>query len=159
MPISIVISNLITFGIQFALFLCFYCYFFIKGASIFPKALILISPLLILQMAALGLGFGIIVSSLTTKYRDLRYLVGFGMQLWMYATPIVYPTSLIPQKYQWILALNPMAAIIEAFRYSFLGTGTVHPWQMAASAGMTALILFIGIILFSRTDKSFMDTV
>jgi lipopolysaccharide transport system permease protein len=158
-PLSIIISNLITFAIQFALFLCFYLYFFLNGASISPKPLILVSPFLIIQMAALGLGFGIIVSSLTTKYRDLRYLVGFGVQLWMYATPIVYPTSQIPDKYQWIMSLNPMASVIEAFRYAFLGAGTVHPWQMGLSVGITLLILTIGIILFSRIEKSFMDTV
>ena len=89
--------------------------------------MIVLFPLLLLQMAALGLGFGIIVSSLTTKYRDLAQLVGFGVQLWMYATPIVYPASQIPAKYQWIIALNPMAPVIEAFRYAFLGVGTVYP--------------------------------
>ena len=158
-PLSIVISNLITFGIQFSLFLCFYFYFFFKGAAIFPKTLILMTPFLILQMAALGLGLGIIVSSMTTKYRDLRYLVGFGVQLWMYATPIVYPTSQIPLKYQWVIALNPMAPVIEAFRYAFLGAGTVQPWQMGLSIATTLIILTIGIILFSRIEKSFMDTV
>jgi len=158
-PLSIVISNLITFGIQFSLFLCFYFYFFFKGAAIFPKTLILMTPFLILQMAALGLGLGIIVSSMTTKYRDLRYLVGFGVQLWMYATPIVYPTSQIPLKYQWVIALNPMAPVIEAFRYAFLGAGTVHPWQMGLSMGTTVIVLTVGIILFSRIEKSFMDTV
>ena len=158
-PLSIVISNLITFGIQFALFLCFYFYFFLKGAAIFPKPLILMTPFLILQMAALGLGLGIIVSSMTTKYRDLRYLVGFGVQLWMYATPIVYPTSQIPVKYQWVIALNPMAPVIEAFRYAFLGAGTVQPWQMGLSIATTLIILTIGVILFSRIEKSFMDTV
>jgi len=158
-PLSIVISNLITFGIQFALFLCFYFYFFFKGAAISPKTLILMTPFLVLQMAALGLGLGIIVSSMTTKYRDLRYLVGFGVQLWMYATPIVYPTSQIPLKYQWVIALNPMAPVIEAFRYAFLGAGTVQPWQMGLSIGTTLIILTIGVILFSRIEKSFMDTV
>ena len=158
-PISIVISSLITFGIQFALFLCFYSYFFMSGADISLRPLVLITPLLIVQMAALGLGLGIIVSSMTTKYRDLRYLVGFGVQLWMYVTPIVYPVSEIPNKYQWAIALNPMAPIIEAFRYSFLGAGTVHPWQMGLSIGTTLFILATGIILFSRIEKSFMDTV
>jgi lipopolysaccharide transport system permease protein len=158
-PISIVISSLITFCIQFALFLCFYSFFFISGADISLRPLVLITPLLIVQMAALGLGFGIIVSSMTTKYRDLRYLVGFAVQLWMYATPIVYPTSQIPEKYRWVMALNPMAPIIEAFRYAFLGAGTVHPWQMGLSIGTTLLILTTGVILFSRIEKSFMDTV
>ena len=158
-PISNVISNLITFAIQFALFLCFYAYFYLKGAAIAVSPMIVLFPFLLLQMAALGLGFGIIVSSLTTKYRDLSQLVGFGVQLWMYATPIVYPASQIPAKYQWIIALNPMAPIIEAFRYAFLGVGTVYPWQMGLSAAITMLVLLSGIVLFSRIEKSFMDTV
>lgn len=158
-PISVVISNLITFGIQFLLFMGFWIYFLINGSTINPQPLILLLPLLIVQMAALGLGFGIIVSSLTTKYRDLTHLVTFGVQLWMYATPIVYPTSQIPEKWQWLIALNPMAPIIESFRYAFLGAGTVHPWQIGLSIGTTLLILTIGIILFSRIEKSFMDTV
>lgn len=158
-PISAVISNLITFAIQFALFLCFWAFFYLKGTSISIKPTIIFIPLLIVQMAALGLGFGIIVSSLTTKYRDLTHLVTFGVQLWMYATPIVYPTSQIPEKWQWVIALNPMAPIIESFRYAFLGAGTVHPWQIGLSLGTTLLILTIGIILFSRIEKSFMDTV
>jgi len=158
-PVSVVISNLITFGIQFTLFLGFWMFFYIKGTTISISPLVLLTPFLVVQMAALGLGFGIIVSSLTTKYRDLAYLVTFGVQLWMYASPIVYPTSQIPEKYQWIIALNPMAPVIEFFRYAFLGAGTVHPWQMGLSIGTTLLILTIGIILFSRIEKSFMDTV
>ncbi len=158
-PISVVISNLISFGIQFVLFLGFWTFFITKGAAISPKPLMLLLPLLILQMAALGLGLGIIASSLTTKYRDLVQLIGFGMQLWMYATPIVYPISLIPEKWQWLIALNPMAPIIEAFRYAFLGSGTIHFWHMGLSLGTTIIILIIGIILFSRVEKSFMDTV
>jgi len=158
-PISVVISNLITFGIQFVLFLGFWIFFYMKGTAISIKPSVIFIPLLILQMAALGLGFGIIVSSLTTKYRDLTYLVTFGVQLWMYATPIVYPTSQIPKKWQWLIALNPMAPVIEFFRYSFLGAGTVHPWQVGLSIGTTLLILTIGIILFRRIEKSFMDTV
>jgi lipopolysaccharide transport system permease protein len=130
-----------------------------KGSSISPKPFILLLPFLVIQMAALGLGFGIIVSSLTTKYRDLAQLIGFGMQLWMYATPIVYPVSLIPEEWQWLMALNPMASIIEAFRYAFLGAGTIHFWQMGLSLVTTIIVLCIGIILFSRVEKSFMDTV
>ena len=110
-------------------------------------------------MAILGLGFGIIVSSLTTKYRDLTQLVGFGVQLWMYATPVVYPVSRIPEKWQWIVSLNPIAPVIEAFRYIFLGAGTVNALQMGMSVGITLLVLFVGIVLFSRIEKSFMDTV
>jgi lipopolysaccharide transport system permease protein len=158
-PISIVISNLITFAIQFVLFLGFWLYFLINSSTINPQPLILILPLLILQMAALGLGCGIIVSSLTTKYRDLTQLVGFGVQLWMFATPVVYPISRIPERFQWIIALNPMAPIVELFRYAFLGAGTIIPWQIGLSIVNTIIILFIGIILFSRIEKSFMDTV
>jgi lipopolysaccharide transport system permease protein len=117
------------------------------------------TPFLLIQMAALGLGSGILVSSLTTKYRDMTFVVGFGIQLWMYATPIVYPMSQIPEKWQWIYALNPMAAIVETFRYAFLGAGTIRLWQFGISLGITLLILFTGIMLFSRIEKSFMDTV
>jgi lipopolysaccharide transport system permease protein len=158
-PISIVISNLITFAIQFILFLGFWLYFLINSLTINPQPLILILPLLILQMAALGLGCGIIISSLTTKYRDLTYLVAFGVQLWMFATPVVYPISRIPARFQWIIALNPMAPIVELFRYAFLGAGTIIPWQIGLSILNTIIILFVGIILFSRIEKSFMDTV
>ena len=158
-PVSVVISNLVTFGIQFALFFCFFLYFYFNGADISPRPLIIIAPLLILQMAALGLGLGIIVSSLTTKYRDLTQLVGFGVQLWMYATPIVYPASQIPDRWQWLIALNPMAPIIEFFRFSFLGVGTVNPLHMGLSALTTLLVLAAGIVLFSRIEKSFVDTV
>ena len=113
-----------------------------------------------LQMAALGLGCGgVVVSSLTTKYRDLTHLVTFGVQLWMYGTPIVYPASMVPEKWLWALNLNPMAPIIEAFRYAFLGVGTVDFGSIATSAVMTVVILAIGIVLFSRIKKSFMDTV
>lgn len=158
-PISIVISNLLTFGIQFLLFLGFVFYFYYTGASIRPQLVIALFPLLILQMAVLGLGFGIIISSLTTKYRDLSYMVGFGVQLWMYATPIVYPTSLLSKKWQAVMAFNPMAPIIETFRYAFLGAGTVHIWQVCLSLMITLLIFLVGILLFSRIEKSFMDTV
>jgi len=158
-PVSVVISNLITFGVQFILFAGFWLYFYINGSTGNPQLSILFLPLLVLQMAALGLGFGIIVSSLTTKYRDLSQLVGFGVQLWMFATPIVYPSSQIPVKWQWLIALNPMAPIIEFFRFSFLGVGTVSPLHMMLSALTTLLVLATGIILFSRIEKSFMDTV
>jgi len=158
-PISVVISSLISFAIQLALFLCFLFYFYFSGSSVSPGLMIIFTPLLILQMAALGLGCGIIVSSMTTKYRDMTFLVSFGVQLWMYATPIVYPMSQIPAKWQWLIALNPMAPVIEFFRYAFLGSGTVHIWQIGLSVLVTLIILAVGIILFSRIEKSFMDTV
>ena len=159
-PVSVVISGLIGFFIQFALFAVILIFYILKGAVIaFNPLYLLLFPLLIIQIAALGLGCGIIVSSLTTKYRDLTQLVSFGVQLWMYATPIVYPMSQIPEKWQWLYALNPMASIIETFRYAFLGSGTVNLQHLAISAGMTLLIFFVGIVLFSRIEKSFMDTV
>ena len=158
-PVSIVITNLITFGIQFCLFLSFLLYFYVTGSIIKPNVWIALTPLLLLEMAALGLGSGILVSSLTTKYRDLNYVVGFGVQLWMYATPVVYPMSQIPVKWQWLFALNPMAAPVEAFRFAFLGTGAIQGWHFIVSVAVTVFILLIGIILFSRIEKTFMDTV
>src|SRR6266542_4322104 len=125
-PVSILFSNLITFLIQFAMFLIFVLYFILRGTSIQPNWLwIALSPVLILMMAGLGLGFGIIISSLTTKYRDLRFLVQFGVQLLMYATPVIYPVSSIPERFQWIILANPMTPILEAFRYAYLGAGLV----------------------------------
>ena len=114
---------------------------------------------MIVQMAALGLGCGIIVSSLTTKYRDLTHLVGFGVQLWMYATPVVYPSSIIQLEYRWLMALNPTAYVVEMFRYAFLGTGTIPLAEILIIIGMTVMILFVGIMLFSRVETNFMDTV
>jgi lipopolysaccharide transport system permease protein len=158
-PISVVITNILTFAIQFGLFLVFLLYFYFQGASIHPNAWILLVPLLIIQMAALGLGTGILISSLTTRYRDLAFALGFGVQLWMYATPIVYPLSQIPVQWQWVFALNPMTAVIETFRYAFLGSGAIQPWVLGVSLSMTILILAIGIVLFSRVEKTFMDTI
>ncbi|RJQ40739.1 MAG: ABC transporter permease [Nitrospiraceae bacterium] len=159
LPIANVVTNLLTFLIQFALFLIFMAYFYLRGSSITPNYLIFLTPLLVLQMAALGLGFGILISSLTTKYRDLMHLVTFGVQLWMYATPVVYPLSQIPVKWQWVYAFNPMTSIIEIFRSAFLGAGTINPWHIGSSVAVTLTILAIGIILFSRIEKTFMDTV
>jgi len=158
-PVSIAITNLLTFAIQFVLFLAFMSFFYLKGSAIRPNHWVLLTPVLLLQMAALGLGFGILVSSLTTKYRDLTFVTGFGVQLWMYASPIVYPMSQIPEKWQWLYALNPMAAVVEAFRFAFLGAGSFRIWQLGLSAGVTLLILTGGIILFSSIEKTFMDTV
>lgn len=158
-PISVVISNILTFMIQFTLLIPFLAYFYLKGASVQPSLWILFTPLMIMHMAALGFGTGIFISSLTTKYRDLSFAVGFGVQLWMYATPIVYPLSQIPTKWHWLVALNPMTAIVETFRYVFLGAGGVDIKTMGISVSMTLLILIIGITLFSRVEKTFMDTI
>lgn len=158
-PLSVVISNLIALAVQVFLFLGFWAYFYSTGAKIHFQPLLFLLPLVILQMAALGLGCGIIISSLTTKYRDLAQLVGFGVQLWMYATPVVYPMSIISEKWLWLMVFNPMAPLIELFRYSFLGVGTVNVGILSISFFMTIIILTGGIVLFSRVDKSFMDNI
>ena len=159
-PVSVIISGLISFGIQIALFFGYLLFYALRGAVVIPHPMMLLAiPLLVLQISLLGLGFGIIVSSLTTKYRDFSYLVGFGMQLWMYATPIVYPLSQVPKEWLWVTALNPMTPVVELFRYAFLGAGSIDPGQIVTSVVATAVILFVGIVLFSRVEKSFMDTV
>lgn len=158
-PISVVITNIFTFAIQFVLFLGFLAYFYFKGSAISSNPLLLVTPILLLQMAALGLGVGIWVSALTTRYRDLTFAVGFGVQLWMYATPIVYPISAIPEKWRWIWTLNPMTSIVETFRYAYLGAGLVDLHSHLVSIAATMIILLSGIVLFSKVDKTFMDTV
>jgi lipopolysaccharide transport system permease protein len=159
MPISTVFTNFLTFIIQYILFLCFMLFFYLKGSFIHPNWITLLTPLLLIHMAALALGVGILISSLTTKYRDLTFVVGFGVQLWMYATPIVYPLSQIPGKWQWLCVLNPMTSIIETFRYSYLGAGTFNIVQLMISLCETIVILILGIVLFSRIEKTFMDTI
>jgi lipopolysaccharide transport system permease protein len=158
-PVSIVIINLVKFGIQFVLFISFYIYFIARGSSIHPTFFILLLPVLILQMAVLSLGAGILVSSVTTKYRDLTFVMTFIVQLWMYASSVIIPASAIPEKYRFIYMLNPMASVIEMFRYSVFGVGVVSPVYICVSWAITLAVLFGGILLFSRIEKSFMDTI
>lgn len=158
-PVSILISNLITFFFQFIFFLIFVGYFILRGTALRPNFWVLSTPLLILIMAGLGLGFGILVSALTTKYRDLRFLVAFGVQLLMYATPVIYPSSAIPERFQILVKANPMAPILETFRFAFLGAGTVDPLGLMYSFGFMVMIVIIGIIAFNQTETTFMDTV
>lgn len=158
-PVSILVSNLIAFLIQFLLFLGFTLYFWLQGANIQPNLWALFTPVLIVMMAGLGLGFGIIVSSLTTRYRDLRFLVTFGVQLWMYVTPVIYPVSAIPERFRPLIALNPLTSIVETFRYAFLGSGTVNALGLLYSAGFMLAVLVIGVLLFNRIEATFMDTV
>ncbi|HEX6036054.1 MAG TPA: ABC transporter permease, partial [Anaerolineales bacterium] len=159
-PVSVLISSLVTFLIQFAMFLVFVFYFFLRGITIQPNWVwIALSPLLILMMAGLGLGFGVIISSLTTKYRDLRFLVQFGVQLLMYATPVIYPVSSIPERFQWMILANPMTPIVEAFRYAFLGAGTVDPGHLLYSFVFMLVVVFLGSVIFNRVEQTFMDTV
>jgi len=158
-PVSILISNLITFIIQFGFLLMFMVYFMLRGSSARPNLWILLLPLLILLMAGLGLGFGIIISSLTTKYRDLRFLVTFGVQLLMYATPVIYPISSIPARFRPLILANPMTPIVEGFRYALLGAGTINPVYLLYSLGFMLLVLLSGVLIFNRVEATFMDTV
>ena len=158
-PISILISNLITFAIQFGLFLVFVVYYLIVSDAVVPNWTMLLLPFYIFVMAGLGLGFGIIVSALTTRFRDLQFLVRFGVQLLMYATPIIYPLSSIPEKYQLLIVANPMTSIVEGFRYSFLGSGELNPLHLLYSFVFMLAALMIGIMLFNRIETTFMDTV
>jgi lipopolysaccharide transport system permease protein len=159
-PVSILFSNLVTFLIQFGMFLVFVLFFVLRGTSIQPNWLwIALSPILMLMMAGLGLGFGIIISSLTTKYRDLRFLVQFGVQLLMYATPVIYPASSIPARFQWVIQANPMTPVIEAFRFAYLGAGTVNLNHLLYSFGFMLVVVVIGSIIFNRVEQTFMDTV
>ncbi|MDL1911678.1 ABC transporter permease [Chloroflexi bacterium CFX6] len=159
MPVSILISNLITFAIQLGLFAAFVIFFMLTGSSVQPNLWLFLVPLLVLMMAGLGLGFGIIVSSLTTKYRDLRFLVTFGVQLMMYATPVIYPVSSIPERFRWIILANPMTPIVEAFRFAFLGAGTVDAGHLLYSLGFMLVAVFLGMLIFNRVEQTFMDTV
>lgn len=158
-PISILFSNLFTFTIQFALFLLFIGYFALRGTVLHPNWWIALSPILILMMAGLGLGFGIIISSLTTKYRDLRFLVQFGVTLLMYATPVIYPVSSIPERFQGLIEANPMTSIVETFRYAFLGAGSVDIGQLVYSFIFMIVVVFIGVVIFNRVEATFMDTI
>lgn len=160
MPVSIVISNMIRFGIQFFLFLIVWAwYFFFNENKIAPNAYILLTPFLVIIMGLLALGFGMIISALTTKYRDLVFLLTFGIQLLMFATPVIYPLSSIDEKYKWILLANPVSSIVETFRYAFLGNGSFSWWHFGYSALFAVVILVLGTIVFNRVEKSFTDTV
>ncbi len=160
-PVSTVISGLIAFAIQMGLFLCFYLYYyFFTDAKLAPNLWILAIPFFLVIMGVLGLGVGIIVSSMTTKYRDLSLLVGFGVQLLMYATPVIYPLSAIhSEKWRFILSLNPCTPLIEGFRYAFFGTGMFDVYQLLTCVGITIAIFLIGLGMFHKVEKSFMDTV
>jgi len=158
-PLSIVISNLFKFSMQFLVFMLFFIYFKYHGADIHISRYVLLFPVLLILMAGLGMGIGITASALTTKYRDFTYLIGFGVNLLMYATPIIYPLSEIPEKYKTFIMLNPMTGVVETFRLAFLGSGDMNWDALIYSSIVMITILFIGIILFNRTEKNFMDTV
>lgn len=159
MPLSIIVSNLVRLGIQFILFVIVWTWFLIKNDTVHPNIYILLTPLVIVLIALFALGSGMIISSLTTKYRDLIFLLTFSIQLMMYATPVIYPMSSLPQKYVWLIKLNPLSALIETFRYAFTGTGTFSWINLGYSFIFILLILITGTIIFNKVEKSFMDTV
>jgi lipopolysaccharide transport system permease protein len=159
MPLSIVVSNLIRFAVQLMLLVIMMVYFAIQGADFHVTYAILFFPLLVVLMALLGLGMGLIITAMTTKYRDLTFLVTFGVQLLMYGTTVIYPLSAAPEKYKFIIELNPMTGIIEAFRYAFLGKGEFTTWSICYSVIVTLIVLFLGIIIFNKTEKNFVDTI
>lgn len=159
-PLSVVISNLLKLLIQFTLFILVWLYFYFqRPGSIHPNSSIFLFPFLIVIMAGLSLGFGIIFSSLTTKYRDMKFLLQFGVQLMMYASSVVIPLSEVPIEYQWIMKLNPVVAVIEAFKYGFLGTGQFIIGDLLYSFSCMLLLLIGGIVVFNKVERSFMDTV
>jgi lipopolysaccharide transport system permease protein len=159
-PISITISNLVKFFIQFVIFIIIYFfYYFQPAANINPNITLILLPILIIIAAGLSLGFGIIFSSLTTKYRDLSFLLQFGVQLWMYITPVIYPLNSIPADKQWLIALNPMTSIIETFKYATIGQGIFSWIYLGYSFAFMLVLLFAGIVVFNKVEKGFMDTV
>ena len=161
-PLSLVISNLLKFGIQLLIFIVFYLYFYFQGAAISLNGFILLFPVVVVLMGTLGLGFGMIISSMVTKYRDLNYLVGFGVQLLMYISAVVYPMALVEQKmpdFVWLVKYNPLAYIIETTRYMVLNVGALPYWGLVYTFIITVAVFFMGLLLFNKTEKNFIDTV
>ena len=158
-PITTTITKLYTFGIQLVLFIIIYVAYVARGAAMAPNLFLLMMPLVMAHTALLGLGVGLWASALTVKYRDLGQLVSFGVSLWMWATPIVYPLSLVPAKYRFLIYLNPLAPVVELFRYSFTGAGAFAIVPYATSVAVTAIILFVGLLLFHRAERTFVDVV
>ena len=162
MPLSVVISNLLKFGIQFLIFTAFYIYFYIQGAPISLNVTALFFPLLVVLMGVLALGFGMIISSMVTKYRDFTYLISFGVQLLMYVSAVMYPMSLIISKipkYGWLIKYNPLAYVIETSRFMLLNIGKISVQGLLYTAVITIVIFFLGLMIFNKTEKSFIDTI
>ncbi len=158
-PISVSVSHVLKFLLQFLFFMGFVAYFHWQGAEISFHPIIALFPVLVVLMALMSLGLGILFSAMTTKYRDLRFLLDFGVRLLMFAAPVIYPLSMIPDRWRWFLMINPMTPIIETFRLAFLGQGTVSIGHLMYSAFFTVFVLAAGIALFNRIERSFMDTV
>jgi lipopolysaccharide transport system permease protein len=161
-PISIVISNLIKFGIQFLIFIVFYIYYYSQGASVSLNSSAVFFPLLIVLMGVLGLGLGMFISSLVTKYRDFSYLISFGVQLLMYLSAVMYPMALIKEKipsYGWLVQYNPLAYVIETARYMLLNVGQISVFGLLYTFTVTVIVFLVGVLIFNKTEKSFIDTV
>ena len=158
-PVSLVISNFFKLALQFLFFLLFFGYYLLRGAPVHLTAYACLAPVLVLIMAGMALGTGIIFSSMTTKYRDLRFLLDFGVRLTMYAAPVAYPLSAMPDRWRWFLLINPMTPVIETFRLAFLGQGHFSWLHLVYSAGFAIVSLFLGIAIFNRVERTFMDTV
>lgn len=159
MPISAILYNLINFMLQTAVYVILVIIYSLTGANVHPNLLIILAPFLVLQTALLGTGMGLIISSITTKYRDLNVLVSFGVSLLMYITPVVYPISRVPENFRWLMLLNPVAPIVETYRCAFLGSGSFE-WQfLLISLAVTLALLFWGVIVFNKVEKNFIDTV
>ena len=162
MPLSIVVSNLVRFGVQMLLLLAIMAFYWLRGADFHVTYGMLFFPVLVILMALLGLGLGLIITAITTKYKDLTFLITFGVQLLMYATTVIYPLSVAREKFGdlvWLVELNPMTGIIEGFRYAFLGKGEFTVWSIGYSAIVAIVLLIVGIIIFNKTEKNFVDTI
>jgi len=162
MPMATVLSNLLKFGIQFFIFICFYLFYYFKGAAISLNFTALFFPFIVVLMGVLGLGLGMVISSLVTKYRDLSYLIGFGVQLLMYLSAVMYPMVLLKEKlpsYSWLVEYNPLAYIIETTRYMLLNVGQISILGLIYTILMTVIVFFVGVLIFNKTEKSFIDTV
>jgi lipopolysaccharide transport system permease protein len=158
MPLTIVISNLMKFGVQFLLFLCFVIYYALQG-QVHINLWVLLTPYIIVLMALISMGFGLILSSMTTKYKDLTQLISFGVQLFMYVTPVIYPSSSVPADFVWIMNLNPLVSLFDYMRYAYLGVGHFHIGMLIYPTLFAFGILAIGVLVFNKVQKTFMDTV
>lgn len=158
-PLSQITSSMITFGIQLLMFALLWGYYAFEGAAIGLRWELVLFPVLLLSMALLGLGLGLILSSLTTKYRDLRQLIGFGVSLMMYATPVIYPLSEVPSKYRWLIELNPVTYVIEGFRYMVLGQGNFDVFTLMYTVIFSISCFVLGLMVFNKTEQNFLDTV
>ena len=158
-PISVSMSNLVTLGIQFGMFLVCFAFQYARGSNVHFTKWSLLTPFFLLILAGYGLAGGIIISALTTRYRDLANLVNFGVTLGMFATPVIYPVSAVSARYRWVMQLNPLTVLMEGFRLGFLGVGDVDTPQLAASFGIMLVVLVAGLMLFTHVERTFMDTV